>query len=176
MAVFVELLQQLVALVQCFLVLQQVVEIAFVGLRYDPVDELAPEVAAAHDDVLVLRRNNHQRYFPYVFSKSLIGLFVPPHLLCLTFFLDAGHRYHVLPYLVVAMDGKEFLSAADVLAVDRIEKALAERQVVDGIQQVGLSDPVVAHQTVDVGTEVHIQFGIGLEIVQFEIRQVHSSV
>ena len=50
--------------------------------------------------------------------------------------------------LVGTLQYKEFLVVGNHLRVDGIVGATTERQVVDGIQQVGLPHPVVAYQTV----------------------------
>ena len=60
------------------------------------------------------------------------------------------------------------------LSVYRIEIALAEREVVDGIQQVGLSHSVVAKQTVDSRTEVDVGVAVGLEIGYFKIGEIQG--
>jgi len=72
------------------------------------------------------------------------------------------------------MYGEELLSLSDVLSVYRIEIALAEREVVDGVEQVGLSHSVVAKQAVDSGTEVDVDVTVGLEIVYFKIGEIQG--
>jgi hypothetical protein len=52
----------------------------------------------------------------------------------------------------------------DVLGINRIQIALAERQVMDRIQQIGLSNPVLTHKAIDLGTQLKISLLIILEI------------
>ena len=72
------------------------------------------------------------------------------------------------------MDGEEVLAGADVQCVGQAAETLAEGEVVDGLQEVGLPHPVVAHQTVDVGAELHIEVGVGLEVGEFERGYMHG--
>ena len=52
---------------------------------------------------------------------------------------------------VVALNHKEVLVVCDDLTVDVCEARMAERQVVNGVEQVGLSLAVVADETIHVG-------------------------
>ena len=52
---------------------------------------------------------------------------------------------------VVAFNDKEVLVMRDDLAVYAGEAGMAERKVIDGVKQVGLSLPVVPDEAVDIG-------------------------
>ena len=66
------------------------------------------------------------------------------------------------------MYGKEILVQTNVLAVDGVEIALAEGEIVGGIEQVGLPRPVVTHKAVDIATEFDISLRVVLEVGEYE--------
>ena len=54
-----------------------------------------------------------------------------------------------------SMDHKKILGMTDILAVDRVEVTLAESQVMDRIQEVGLPDTIITYKAIDlVGEQV----------------------
>ena len=63
-----------------------------------------------------------------------------------------------------SVDGEIILLVADVLAVDGVEVALAEGKVMNRIQQVGLTNPVIPDKTIDLVGELVISLGIILKI------------
>lgn len=62
------------------------------------------------------------------------------------------------------MNSKELFTSSNILCIDGIKIALAERKVINGIKQIGLSHSVIAYQAIDIRAEVHIEIDIGLEI------------
>ena len=165
------LLQQLVAHLQRFVVLQQVQQVFVVGLGEYAVDETAAHVAAAGDNLLVGRRHHDERQLADMFGQGLVGLLVPTHLLALAATQQAtGHVVAVM-----AVDGEEVLAHPYVLYVYRVEVTLAEREVVDGIEEVGFSSTVVADEAVDIATECYVGLGVVLEIRKYQPVQRHCS-
>jgi ABC-type antimicrobial peptide transport system ATPase subunit len=73
------------------------------------------------------------------------------------------------------VDGEKFLAKLDILAVDRVEIALAEGEIVDCIEQVGLARAVVAHEAVDIVAQLHVNLAVVLEIIQYQPIQHHNS-
>ena len=71
------------------------------------------------------------------------------------------------------MNGKEILLMTDVLLVGGTKEALAERKVIDGIEDVGLTRPVEAHETVDILRQLQIRRFTVLEVGQFEFVETH---
>jgi hypothetical protein len=47
------------------------------------------------------------------------------------------------------MNTEEILSVTDILAVDRVERAFAEGQIVDRIEKVGFPGTVISNETID---------------------------
>jgi hypothetical protein len=62
------------------------------------------------------------------------------------------------------MYGKEVGIAAYILYIERVETALTKRKIVYGIQQVGLTNAIVADKTIDAGREGDIHLLIVLEV------------
>lgn len=163
------LLEEMVALFKGLGVGDKMVEVLRVGLRNDTVDKLTTEVATSGDKALVVGGDHHQRNFPYVLSQRLVGFLVPLHLLAGTPFEDAaGHIFSV-----VAMDGEEILSNFDVLTVDRIEIAFAEREVIDSVEEVGLAGAIVADEAVDVVAKRKVYLAVVLEVIQCKSVEHH---
>ena len=75
----------------------------------------------------------------------------------------------------MTMDGEEVLSEADILCIDRVEITFAKREVVDGVEEVGLAGTVVANKAIDVVAELHVGLGVILEIGQYQSFQRHNS-
>ena len=71
------------------------------------------------------------------------------------------------------MDGEEILLVADVLLVGGAKEALAKREVIDGIEDVGLPCPVETHETIDVLRKQQVGRFAVLEVGQFEFVEIH---
>jgi hypothetical protein len=70
----------------------------------------------------------------------------------------------------------ELLIVVDVLAVDRVQITLTHRQVIDGIQDVGLAHSVGPHQAVEPGRKIYLQFLIILVMCQIKGSEMHTNV
>ena len=160
---------------ECLAVLHKVVEIELVGLRDNAVKEFASHVTASGDEYLVCGRDNYERYATYVFGKGFVGFLLVTHLLGLVAPLYARNLNGlVFKPLIASVNGEELLSFPNVLSVDRVEVTLAEREVIDGIEEVGLPHSVVADETVDSGAEIDVGVGVGLEIGYFKIGEMQE--
>ena len=62
------------------------------------------------------------------------------------------------------MDGKKEFIMPDVLAVNRIEVTLTEREVMDGIQDIGLANTVVTYEAIDLWRKLKFGFRIVFKI------------
>ena len=71
------------------------------------------------------------------------------------------------------MDGKEILLMTDILLVGGAKETLAKREVIDGIENIGLPCPVEAHETIDVLRKQQVGRFAVLEIRQFEFVEIH---
>jgi hypothetical protein len=72
-----------------------------------------------------------------------------------------------------AVHRKKILAVPDVLGVIRIEITLAERQIVDRVQQIGFTRAVVSDYAIDLPGEKKLGIRVILEIVQSELMQMH---
>ena len=70
------------------------------------------------------------------------------------------------------MDGEEILFVADVLLIRGAKEAFAKGEVIDGIEDVGLTCPVETHETIDVLRKQQISRFAVPEIRQFEFVEI----
>ncbi len=69
---------------------------------------------------------------------------------------------------------KILLAMQDVVHVHGVEIALAQREVVDGIEQVGLAHSVGPGEAVHLRTQVHFDLPVVAEMQQIEAGQVEA--
>ena len=91
-------------------------------------------------------------------GKCRALLLVELHFLRLPTLQRASHCYRVAAVVkhILAIDCKIVGTHTNVLAVHRIEVTLAKRQIIQRIQQIGLSHTVIADQTIHVVRERNI--------------------
>src|SRR5690554_1311948 len=65
---------------------------------------------------------------------------------------------------IFAVNNKKFAVVSYILRRNRIEIALSERQMIDGIQHIGFTNPIISDKTVDFMIELKI-FGFKVFIV-----------
>ena len=170
LAVVPHLLEEAVALVEGFVVGDEVVEVVVVDLRDDTVGEAAAELAAAGDELLVVGRDHDQGQLADVLGEGFIQFLVPAHLLGLPLTEGAADDVGA----AMAVDSEEVGAEAYVLAVGGVEIAFAEGEVVDGIEEVGLASAVVADEAVDVAAEPDVGLGVILEVGEYQPVQYHK--
>ena len=151
-------LQQDVALRECLLVADELQEILLVELRDGHVHEATSLVASSPDEFSIRGRNHHQRDDAHVLRGALVGLPAQLHLLASATLQPAEHllRVALLRLVPPLHDGIVGL-VPDDLCVDGIRGAPAERQVVDGVQQVGLPHAVAPNQAVHLRGERQVR-------------------
>ena len=82
-------------------------------------------------------------------GESVVVLLVPLELLLLAAFETAGKLIvNTAVTRIIALNHKEGLSVRNIGTVDRTYCALAEREVIDGIEQIGLSHSVATYKAV----------------------------
>lgn len=69
---------------------------------------------------------------------------------------------------IMSVDGEVILIVEYILAVDRIEIALAEGKIINSIQHIGLPYPIVADKTVHIAAELKISISMVLEITELQ--------
>ena len=108
-------------------------------------------------------------------AEPIVFLLIEAERLLLVAFLHTRHKLVVLAIMRIhAMNSKKVLLVADVLLVGSAEEALAEREVIDGIEDVGLPRPVEAHEAVDILRQLQIRRFAVLEVGQFEFVEIHG--
>ena len=139
-----------------FLVSDYILQIGFICLGDYPIYEFPPGITAFKDKIPVSRRDNDQRDFADVIGNPFIDLSVPFQNFFNPFF-EAAYDYY-LPFLLfkISFENEKISPVADVLGGYRVEIALPEGQVIDRVQYIGLSHPVRAYQTIDLGIKVNI--------------------
>jgi hypothetical protein len=142
--------QKGIPLVKRFVILDKVIKIELVELGDYAVNIFPPHLGAFVDQVPVIWRNHDKRKIPDMVGKPLIFLFVQEESLSLVSFLDALDKLGIVPVTHErAVDCEIILVVADILGIAGIKVALAEGQVMDRIEKVGLSHPVIPCKTID---------------------------
>ena len=142
------LLQKAVALQQRLVVAYQRVQVRLVELADHHVHELAPFLAAALQQHAVRRREQHDGQQPDVVAQSLVFLACTLERLSGVQLVAAADVLRLSIEFVLPVQHEELLAVRHHLAVGHAVERLAERQVIDGIQQVGLAHAVLPHQAV----------------------------
>jgi hypothetical protein len=99
-----------------------------------------------------------------MFRKSLVIFLVAFELLLLVSAHAAIDRLFLLLAFKDALDHRKFSLVRDILGIHRVQVALAEGKVMDGIEQVGLPYPVFTHETIDPRAQLQVCLRIILEI------------
>ena len=143
-------------------------QVLTVELRNDHVEEAAPHLRTFVDDVVVVRRDHDQRELPDVVAQSLVVLTVEFHGLPSALPIDTAHLAAsvVVKTMELPVDGESLLAKADGIRILREKITLAQRHIMDCIQQVGLPAPVGPHHSVHLVRKLKTAFGVTLEINQ----------
>ena len=159
------LFQQRIALHQKFAVRDELLQIFGIELRDDGVEELAAHLTAPVDDVAVVGRDHHHGEKADVGTQTGILLLVGPHRL-VSVFVGATHLRVVLGLTVekLSVNGEKIRVEAHRKDILRGEIALAERQVIDGVQQVGLATAVPPDDAVHILVKRELSLLVAFEI------------
>src|SRR5690606_2090868 len=95
-------------------------------------------------------------------GKPFVGLVVALYDLLSPLFETAYDLFPSSRFLKFPFQDKKIRTVPDVLGTDRVEIAPAETKMVNGVQNIGLSLAVVAHQTVDHRVKFQV---LGIEIL-----------
>ena len=134
---------------QSLVVAHEGIEVRAVVLRNDHVHEAAALLAASRNEVRVGRRDDDQRDEADVVGQTLVLLLV-----ALELFLAAALHAAVdflggaVLLLIESLHHEKLFAVADDLRVDGVGAALAEREIIDRVQQVGLAHTVVSDEAV----------------------------
>lgn len=159
------LLQQRVALHEQLAVRDELLQILGIELRDDGVEELAAHLTAPVDDVAVVGRDHHHGEKADVGTQTGILLLVGPHRL-VSVFVGATHLRVVLGLTVekLSVNGEKIRVEAHRKDILRGEIALAERQVINGVQQVGLATAVPPDDAVHILVKRELSLLVAFEI------------
>jgi quinolinate synthase len=78
--------------------------------------------------------------------------------------------------LIASLDHKKFLIMTDVHLIGRVQKALAKRQIINRVHQVGLSCPIIANKTIQPGRKLNINLFQIFKIDQRQALKIHGSI
>ena len=141
--------QHCVALLQGAVIGYERSKIFPVVLRYYNVHKAASLLAAPGNEFIVGRGHHHKRNCANVVGKTVVVLLVPLELFLLAA-LEAAGELAVGPAVtrIIALNHKEGLPVRNIGTVDRTYGALAEGEIIDCIEQIGLSHSVASYETV----------------------------
>jgi hypothetical protein len=161
---FPVLLQGRVALPEIALIPEQLLQVIAIVLPDTAIHELPPQFAAAQDDLVIIRGDHHGIEAADVIAQpGYRGIIEFDQLL---FTLPASYHYTLLvpaafysglnPEKVAAFPVNELVGGCKI--------AFRETRIVQSIQKIGLSRPVVARDTIQPGMEFNLSRGITFEI------------
>ena len=126
--------QQRIAVLQRLVVPDERRQIGLVVLRNGHIQKSATRIATFVYQIQVGRRHQHHRQQPDMVRQTFVLLLIAPE----TFFCTAFHRtrHHFGDTLTfkLALNHKKIGIVFDDLRIDRIEMALAKRQIINNIQ------------------------------------------
>ena len=126
-------------------------------MRNHHIHQLSSLLASAFDERNIRRRNIDERDESDVLRESLILLLVAFEVLLGAPFHAAVDILHIpIITLVVALQHEESLVVRDDLRIDGIVGTPAKREIVDGIEKVGLTHTIMADKTVDLGRKLQV--------------------
>ena len=141
--------QHCVALLQGAVICYERSKILSVVLRYYNVHKAPSLLAATGNKFIVGRRDHHKRNCANVVGETLVVLFIPLKLLLLTTFETAGKFVvHTAVARIIALNHKERLTVCNIRTIDRAYCTLAEREIIDGIEQIGFPHSVATYKTI----------------------------
>ena len=168
------LTQNGISLQEQLFVMDQMLEINLVELRDDFVEKLPSHFVAIVDDVAVVRRDHHHGEKPHVVAQPFVFLLVSLQRLC-PVLIDTAHLRAVPRFLVgkIAVQREKIRSQLHRTHILSRKAALPERQIMNGIQQVGLAAAIRTHDAVHVAVEREGGFSVGFEISEMDGFEVH---
>jgi len=169
------LLEEGVALLEECVVARQGVEIGAAVLADDAVHKLAASIAAVEDEFVVGRRDHDERDEADMVLQALVVFLAATERLLDPSLEREGELREggvlLIAAVVGALDHGKRSRVHDVLRVERREGRLGEREVVDGVEQVGLALAVETHEAVDVVGEGEVGLGDVLEVEYVEMSE-----
>ena len=146
-----KILQQGVPLLNRALVLHPIFQVRAVGLSDHPVQELPAQRTALGKQVPVGRRYNHHRKPADVVRQPGIFRVVDFEGLFLTGLDGAMHLQWPFSLFKTAPQRKVGLSVPNMVGIAGVEVAFGGAEVVDGVQYIGFSRPILAHKGIETG-------------------------
>lgn len=171
------LLEEGVTLHQQFTVGDEMLKILCIELRDNGVEETAPRVAHLVDNVAVVRRNHHGGKESDMGAEAGVLLLVGPHRL-MPIPVGAAHLRVVLRLALhkLTMYGKEVGVETHGIDILGGEIALAEREIIYRVQQVGLAAAVPANDGVDILIKREFSLFVAFEVRKFQVLEIHGGL
>ena len=107
-------------------------------------------------------------------GEALVIFFIPFELFLLVALYASRNRFLFAILNKQPVVCKKIRALPDLLAIDGIEIAFAQREIMNRIQQVRFSRAVVACKNVHTLAEVKLSRGVVFEIDDGKVLQVHS--
>ena len=158
-------LEQGVALLQSLVITVQCLDVSVVILRYDDIHQSATLLTSARNKRSVVGRNKNQGYKSQVHRQPLILFFVALEVLLRTALHSAININGVARLILISsVKNKEVFTMRDDLRIHRIGRTATERQIIHGIEKVGLSLTVVSEKAVHLRRQIECCLTNVLEI------------
>ena len=168
------LFQHRVALFERTVVANQLLQIFVVSLRYYPVDQSSPLLAAAGDKIPVARSDHHKREQPDVFALPAVFLPVAFHGFLLSALQRARNLLRFSAPHILALQQHELFAVAHGCCVGSREAALTETEIENRVEHVGFAHTVVAQQAIHLRGKIECCLGDVLIVQYRQFRQYHK--
>ena len=145
-------------------------EIFSVNLRDGVVDEFAALFAVADDELVIVGGDHNDGHHAYVVAHFFVRNIVDAEV----FFLSDGEFADYFAVFVfdgsLCFEAHEICTESYVLLIGGVEIAFGERDVVDGIEDIGLAHAIAADEAIHFFRKSKV-----LSFVVFEIGEMNGS-
>jgi hypothetical protein len=144
-------------------------------LADDRVHPLSPHLTAPLNQLCIVRGDHHRGKPTDVVGQTSVELVVAFELLFGTSLDAATHTLFHIQALKITLHQHEGLAMRDVLGIDGVEITLAKAQIMDGIENIGLSTSVVAKEAIHLRTQLQICTSVVFEVNQMKMFESHGA-
>ena len=168
------LLEEGVTLHQQLAVGNQILQILGIKLRNDSIEETATSVAHLVYDVTVVRGDHHRRKQADMGAEAGIFFLIGPHRL-VPVAVGTAHLRMVLRFALHKLTMYSEEVGIETHGIDILggEIALAEREIVYRVQQVGLAAAVPTDDGVDILIKREFSLLVAFEVRKFQMLEIH---
>lgn len=170
---FHEQAEEGVALVQCFLITEQCLQIAAVVLADESIHEFTPYRRRSMDELGVVGENGDNGNGANVITHPFDRLAVDEHGLAFGRHIRTLYPQSVFTFQKPTIDGKIGHPLHQSIGFSPALESPGHGQVVQGFEDIGLTLAIVASQSIDAGREIRVKVSVVAKLGEFERGEIH---